>query len=238
MWEYFKDFINLFWIKNKPSPYEVGLFTKTQKYCQYISWLPWLKMVAVCNSLSMYATKKEWSDIDLFIITAPKRLWLVRISVTIIFQILWVRRYWKNIKERFCLSFFTTENAMDFSKIAIQNDIYLYYWIYFLKPIINRDSTYERFIKANKPLWISELNLNWDNKAYTIRSPKYFNSFDKSCILNIKDFILKKIFLPRTLSHKKRLWDPTGIIVNDDMLKFTDNDRRTEIRDKLIGRIL
>ncbi len=234
MWEYFKDFINLFWIKNKPSPYESELFAKTQKYCRHISWIPGLKMVAVCNSLSMYATKKEWSDIDIFIITAPKRMWLVRITVTMIFHLLWVRRHGSKIKDRFCLSFFISENAMDFSKIAIQKDIYLYYWIYFLKPIINKDSAYERFIKANSPLWINELNLNWDNKAYIIKSPKYLKFADRCKILDFKDFVLKKIFLPKTLSHKKRLWDPFGLIVSDDMLKFQDNDKRIEIRDKLL----
>ena len=37
-------------------------------------------MVAVSNSLAMYATHPD-SDIDLFIITAPKRLWIVRTLV-------------------------------------------------------------------------------------------------------------------------------------------------------------
>jgi len=41
---------------------------------------------------------------------------------------------------------------MDFSKIAIENDIYLFYWIYYLKPILNKDNTYECFIKANKSM--------------------------------------------------------------------------------------
>lgn len=278
------------WLKNHPNEYELSMIRKTQKYCRYISWIPWLKMVAICNSLSMYATKNtssvilsemkqsvaEWnwaeesiknnnipykkeefksigcqasskwqkekigSDIDLFIITAPKRMWISRLLITWIFHILWVRRHWKKTKDRFCLSFFITENAMDLSKIAIENDIYLYYWIYYLKPIINKDKTYEKFIEANTELWINWLNLHWDNKAY-IKKPIYVISreFEKSInllmnpILNLLDLICKKIFLPKTLSHKKRLWNPWGIIVTDDMLKFTDNDKRKDIRDKL-----
>lgn len=269
MWEYFQNFCKLLWVKSHPSNYEKSLFEKAQKYSKYISWIPGLKMVAVCNSLSMYSTKisqpsslrVKWnemkqsmqqlwkvdhhiinsprddesgSDIDLFIVTSPKRLWFVRIAVTIIFQVLWVRRYWNKIKDRFCLSFFITENAMDFSKISIENDVYLFYWIYYLKPIINKDSTYEKFIKANKKLWINEINLHWDNKIYLIKTSAYMKFLDKCKILDFKNWALKKILLKKTLKHKKRLWDPFGLIVNNDMLKFTDNDRRLEIRDSLM----
>lgn len=250
MWEHFLDFCKLLWVKSHPSDYEKSLFEKTQKYCRYISWIPGLKMVGVCGSLSMHATKTpeetkkikwtDWSDIDLFIITANKRMWFVRIAVTIIFQILWVRRHWDKVKERFCLSFFITENAMDFSKIAIENDIYLFYWIYYLKPIINKDNTYERFIKANENLGINSINLHWDNKIYLVKpifviSSKVEKSinFILNPLLDLKNWMLKKIFLSKTLKHKKRLWDPFWLIVNDNMLKFTDNDRRVEIRDEL-----
>ncbi len=231
-------------IKNHPNENEKALFLRAQHYLKYISWIPGLKMVAVCDSLSMYATKTpeeakklKWtqgSDIDLFIITAPNRLWYVRVVVTIIFQLLWVRRHWDKVKDRFCLSFFITENAMDFSKISIEKDIYLFYWIYFLKPIINKDQTYEKFIKANVTMWINNLSLHWDNKAYLIKTWSYIHLLDKCRLLNFKNWVLKKIFLSKTLKHKKRLWDPVGIIVNNDMLKFHDNDRRMEIRGLII----
>lgn len=223
------------WSKNYPSSYEKELFSKTQKYCRYISWIPWLKMVAVCNSLSMYATKEKWSDIDLFIVTAKNRLWLVRVMVTLVFQILGVRRHWNKIAERFCLSFFIDETAMDFSSFAIENDVYLYFWIYYLKPIINKDLTYENFIKTNKPLGIDSINLHKDNKIYEIQSWKYLKFLDKCKILDFKNYILKKIFLPFTLAHKKRLWNPAGLIVEENILKFHDNDRRVEVRDEVLG---
>jgi len=231
------------WSKNYPSSYEKELFSKTQKYCRYISWIPGLKMVAVCNSLSMYATKKKWSDIDLFIITAKNRLWLVRIMVTLVFQLLGVRRHWNKIAERFCLSFFIDETTEDFSSFAIENDIYLYFWIYYLKPIINKDLTYENFIKANKPLGIDSINLHKDNRIYEIPTenphPNPLHSGGEgekflSLILNFLNYLLKKIFLPKTLAHKKRLWNPEGLIVSDNILKFHDNDRRVEVRENIL----
>lgn len=246
-----EKFSEIIGIKKIPSEYEESLFLKTQKYCKYISWIPWLKMVAVCNSLSMYATKEsketlrnKWtngSDIDLFIITSSKRLWIVRIIITIIFQLLWVRRHGKKVKDRFCLSFFITEDTMDLSKIAIENDIYLSYWITFLKPILNYDKTYERFITNNKALLDSGYFIQKDNLAYIkeYHKPKILNFIFEnrfsSNILDAKNYILRKLFEPKTLRHKKKLWSPFWIVVNEDMLKFTDNDKRYDIRDRILS---
>ncbi len=41
---------------------------------------------------------------------------------------------------------------MNLKKIALENDIYLYYWIYYMKPIFVRNNTYEQFLRANS--WV------------------------------------------------------------------------------------
>lgn len=232
-------FKSLTWIKDSPSDYELELIRKTQKYSKYISWIPWLQMLAVCNSLSMYATKEKWSDIDIFIITSKNRLWSVRIIITLIFQLLWVRRYGNKIKERFCLSFFIDETAMDFSSFSIENDVYLYYWTYYLKPIVNKNDIYNKFIKTNTKLWINIDTLHKDNLKYLVYNkpsitPMLFLWKIETFLWDILETICKNIFLPKTLAHKKKLWDPWGLIIDDHILKFHDKDTRLEIRDRLI----
>lgn len=74
-------------VKKAPSPSEKELFQKTQDFVRLIQWIPGLRMVAVSNSLAMYATHPG-SDIDLFIITAVNRLWIVRTTVLIIATLL------------------------------------------------------------------------------------------------------------------------------------------------------
>ena len=64
-------------VKHSPSEYEKELFHKTQDFVRFVRWIPGLRMIAVSNSLAMYATHEE-SDIDLFVITAPNRLWIAR----------------------------------------------------------------------------------------------------------------------------------------------------------------
>jgi hypothetical protein len=43
---------------------------------------------------------------------------------------------------------------MDLSKIAIEDDIYLYYWIYYMKPIFALGDVWERFSSANT--WVKQ----------------------------------------------------------------------------------
>ena len=112
-------------------------------------------MIAIVNSLSMHATHPE-SDIDLFIVTRPGMIWFVRFWATLI---LWTHGVWRrdrDIAGNLCLSFFITTEAMDISYIAIENDIYLYYWIYYMRPIIDKNGTYKQFLLANSWVDIDE----------------------------------------------------------------------------------
>ncbi len=65
----YKDiFIEEMGIRSEPNHHDRLLFTRAQKYIQKTSWIPGIEMIAVVNSLSMYATHED-SDIDLFIVT-------------------------------------------------------------------------------------------------------------------------------------------------------------------------
>ncbi len=105
-------------------------------------------MVAVVNSLSMYATHRD-SDIDLFIVTSRGTLWWVRVMVTLTFSLHGVWRHGEDIADHFCLSFFVTEDALDMKEIALEDDIYLYFWMYYMRPILVVGDTWERFQKVN-----------------------------------------------------------------------------------------
>lgn len=106
-------------------------------------------MVAVSNSLAMYATH-PYSDIDLFIITTPKRLWIARTLVLLIAELLGIRAKPHDEAGKFCFPFFMTNVNLNLGEIAIENDFYLAYWIQTLKPIFDANNTYTQFIEANK----------------------------------------------------------------------------------------
>lgn len=233
-WEYnhekFKKYIG---IKKSPWKYDKLYTEKTYQYMKYIKWIPGLQMVWIWNSLSMNAGKKS-SDIDLFIVTSSNTLWLVRILITLVFSLLGQRKTHTAHAGKFCLSFFATQNWLNFGSFALHNDIYLYFWIVYFKPILNYNNCYEKFLEVNTS-WA-----NLDPYKDMIEENKKYIKFDKkiwtveSQFLTIVNKLLKKCFLPKTLKSYKNIGKPYGIIINDDMLKFHNRDIRKKIRDELI----
>ncbi len=228
----FNNFKKYFKIKEEYSNVEKKYFDKAYKYIKYIKWIPWIKMIWIWNSLAMKSAT-ESSDIDLYIVTDKNAMWFVRIFVTFIFQIFWARKDEKNHAGRFCLSFFSTIDWMDFWKFKIENDIYLYFRIVYFKPILDYNETYKKFL---------EINSNWanfDDYKDIIEENKKFIKYKKNkkwsniFFVWFFDKILKKIFLPKTLNHFERIWKPYGVIINDDLLKFHNWDIRQEISKKL-----
>lgn len=216
---------------------ETKLWAKAKRYVRFLQAVPFLKMVAVCNNLAFGKVHKN-SDIDLFIISKKNRLFIVRSFVTLFLQILGVRRHGKNIKARFCLSFFIDEESMDLSKIAIKNDIYLAYWVKSMVPLIER-GVYKDFISKNR--WAGYYFKNNEEfctgRNKIIKESVILNFFRKifELILNRKfgDFLenkLKKWQIKRANKKINNAGDKSSIIVSDHILKFHNIDRRREYR--------
>lgn len=258
MQQYKKEFDAIMKVKSEPNQHEKMLVERAQKYIRKLSWIPGIEMIAVGNSLSMFATHAD-SDIDLFIITKPHHIWLVRFLVTFVFWILWVWRHGEDIAGNFCLSFFITTEAMNLEKIVIKNDIYLYNWIYYLKPILVRNNTYEAFLEENSWVNIPEeqkkKNLFFVISKWNEEIPffsTYENYIPKSLKMNLKGIphgmtepktssiyialnkLVRFFFLPRTMRSYKKLGQPEWVIISEDMLKFHDADRRKEVRDRIL----
>ncbi|MDQ7009288.1 MAG: hypothetical protein Q9M94_03285 [Candidatus Gracilibacteria bacterium] len=220
--------------KNKKGETEIekGFYRKTEKYLKFIKWLPGIRMVGVGNSISMNSSSKN-SDIDLLIVTTQNSMWFVRILVTLIFQVLGVRKNEKHHAGRFCLSFFCTLDGLDFSKFALEKDPYLYFWILYFKPILDYHNTYNLFIEKNNS-WadLGEYkNILENNKNYIKYEKTPLFTREGSGVGFINNF-LKKIFLPKTLNSYNKIAKPYGIIINDNMLKFHNGDVRKEVAEK------
>lgn len=229
----FNNFKKYFNIKETPWERDIIYTKKAQKYLNYLKFLPWLRLAWVWNSTSMNYWKKQ-SDIDLFLVFEENMMWFWRIFITIYFKILWLKKDKNNHEWRFCLSFFATTKWLDFSSFKIENDIYLYFWILYFKPIIDINNTYELFIKSNNS-WADFSEYQYlieENKSYIIFKKNNFKTNFK-IIFEFYDKILKNIFLPKTYKSFERLNKPYWIIIRDDLLKFHDDDKRIEIRDFL-----
>ena len=221
------------WVKSEPNDHEKYLFQKAQTYIQKIIWIPGIRMIAVANSLSMYATHED-SDIDLFVITAKNRIWIVRILMTLCFSSYGVWRKGEDIAENFCLSFFVEEESMDLSKIAIKDDIYLYFWIYYLKPIYEVGDIYERFLRENT--WVDvPLDMRSEDHKYAL--PTWSIEYPSARLMQVILTLCNRIFWffweYKSLRSYEKKGSPFGVMIHPTLLKFHDTDRRVEIRDSI-----
>jgi len=221
------------WVKTEPREHEKRLLEKAAKYNTYFRYIPWVLGIAICNSVAMNSAHKN-SDIDLFIITKKNRLWTTRISMTLLIILLWQRKTSHNHAWKFCLSFFVSEDSLDFSDIAIKNDIYLAYWLENLIPIIQRKNIFMRLRGTNKaliqfsPKNFRDLGINFVQKNTLLT--KFLTLLWDTC-----EKILKFIFLRKTKKSFQKLWKPFWVVISDTMLKFHNKDRRKEIRDAIIS---
>lgn len=210
------------------------LWGRTRQYGQYITKIPFVKMVAVCNNLA-YDNASEQSDIDLFIVIDEGRMWTARLLITTILHFFGVRRYGDKVAGRFCLSFFATPQALDMEKIKIQpNDPYLAYWTKLLTPIYGEE-TYKEFRKKNEK-WIKEhYNLEFPDEekkkvsfTHHHKLKRFFEWLLKGKLGHAVEGLIKKIFKKRTLKKAENLDEKAHVIIKDTMLKFHNHDRRKD----------
>jgi hypothetical protein len=88
-------------------------FKLARRAIQIFKYLPFIKLVAVCNNLAYLNAKKD-SDIDLFVIIAKNRLWLSRFFLIIIITLLGLRPPKEKAKDKICLSFYVTEDNIHY----------------------------------------------------------------------------------------------------------------------------
>lgn len=211
-----------------------------------LRFIPFIKMVGLCNSIGSF-NLKEYSDIDLLIITKKGYIWTGRFFVTLVLQLLSLRRHGNKIKNRACLSFYITDDSLDLSKVSYEEDIHFYYWIANIIPIFD-NNIYNKFIEANK--WILEFIPNF-KPINVVDLWKVRDSYLSKNIRSIKEFFLDNFFgryinkllksfeMKKILSHKNSRYysNSKDVIANDNMLKFHEKDPRIYYRDIFLSKI-
>lgn len=203
--------------------------------CKLFSYFPFIQMIAVCNTLAYNNTKNQ-SDIDLFVVVKEKRVWLARFFTVAFLTLLHLRPRAKNAKDKICLSFFADEKNMNLEYFCIENDIYMPFWAAQIVPMYDRENYYEKFLAENK--WVASQIPNFSKYELSpVRIVK--NSFGKEFIKRIFEFINDQLLfnlltffvkrfqlniLPKKL--KEIANKDTRVIINDQVLKFHENDSR------------
>lgn len=102
----------------------------------FLSRMPFVRMVALSGSLA-HLNAEGVADLDLFVITSPRRVWSVTLTMLIVARLLGWRK-------RLCLNYVISENHL-----AIEPaDLFSANQIVHLRPVSGHD-LYSRFVQAN-----------------------------------------------------------------------------------------
>lgn len=140
------------------------------KAAKLLSFIPWIKMIAVTGSLAMENASEE-SDIDLMIVTKKGLLWTTRIFTYLLISLFGIQTRKpadSNQKDKLCLNIWLDEGDLIWSKK--DRNLYTAHEIAQIVPLVNKDNTYEKLIYQNK--WI----LNFWPNAVRINKKDEINS--------------------------------------------------------------
>lgn len=198
--------------------------------------VPFLRAIFVCNSVGA-GQACENSDIDFLIITAPNRIWIVRLFANIILRLFGLRTYGDKVSDKICLSFFLDEKHLNLVDLRItEADIHFVYWIKQMQPIFDPDNLYKKFLSIN----------NWTD--YYLPNYKYPGDFIKSLSETKIGSIWRKIcekmwqgaygdliekeaketqMMKMSLKIKNQLNDgQKGVVIKEGVIKLHENDAR------------
>lgn len=119
---------------------------------------PDVKLVSLTGALSYY-NSRVGDDVDVMVITSPGRLWLTRLAVFLLLKLLGRKQNEKRPArgDRLCVNLWS-----DSENLAVpdgERDLVVASDIGHLRPVVNKNQTYEKFIEAN--LWLKTFLPNW-----------------------------------------------------------------------------
>jgi len=195
-------------------------FQKIRPYIKLLSYFPAIQMVGITGSASMGNCKKN-DDIDLLIITKSKSLWMARFFCVVLAKLM--RLYGKHV----CLNLFFDESDLIVPKQKQTH--YIGHELLQMKPVINKNNTYERMILDNK--WICTLFPNSKKRRnYPVttfqkkKSQTTFLTSTISYILSYCEVAFKSIQLPIIQKNK------TGLIITPTQLWLFKKDFEKKLR--------
>ncbi|KKR50954.1 MAG: hypothetical protein UT84_C0004G0017 [Candidatus Curtissbacteria bacterium GW2011_GWA1_40_16] len=186
-------------------------------YATILKLIPSIELVAISGGLSMGNSTKN-DDIDLVIITSRNKLWQTRFFANLILLPYKRSPHSKIQKDKACLNIFLDKKAL---KITGEN-LYTAHEICQMKPIWDRNNTYQKFLRSNK--WTKRYLPNWE-PGYQSRAAK--SRSDKSAVLSIN--LSKVESLAKSLQLKYMSSKITNEKIGDSQLFFHPKETQKKV---------
>lgn len=205
-------------------------FCKALRFVRVCRFLPFVRMIAVSNTLG-YSNARAASDIDFFIIAEARHLWTARSFVTGLAALLHLRPTAFVRKNQLCLCFYHTTDHLSLESLAIPDDIYLPHWVAQLYPLYDAGNDYERFWNANA--WIHNILPHAQSvkpvDRRTVRDSRGSRLIQRLLETGTQRFEpwlqrIQEAKLPPVLKQQRGLG--TGVVTSPYLLKFHEDDKR------------
>jgi hypothetical protein len=113
-----------------------NLLDRDRRILSMMARLPFVRMAALSGSLA-HLNAEGSADLDLFVITAPDRVWAVTLTVLVLSRLFGWRKH-------ICLNYVVSERAMK----IVPEDLFTANQIIHLRPVFG-ELVFDRFVKAN-----------------------------------------------------------------------------------------
>ncbi len=197
---------------------------KIEPFLRLILRFPQVKLIGLSGSVAMMDAK-EGDDIDLFVITDKNNLWTGRFVCLLVAGLLGRRRRFNqsHTNDKICLNLFFDGRSL--SVPLIKHTEYVAHEILQMKPLVDKDNIYRRFLKANN--WVFTYFPNAVEVADSSFSrAQTGSSFSPPIWLaQLVELLLKTIQLYFINKHK------TKEIITDTQLWFFPDDFEKRLKD-------
>ncbi len=195
--------------------YSKDLMKEARIIVKLLSFVPWIKMVAVTGAVASHNAVKD-DDVDVFVVSEKNRLWITRVFVFFILKTIGKYAQRGEDNRKLCCNLFSDESGMKWGKD--KQNIYVAREMLSMQPLLDRDSTYFKFIQANS--WALK---HFNN--YKMEFPKKYveKNLNKSRLVNFLENYLRKFQLNYMKSRK------TTEITTKHFIHFNKHDHAKEI---------
>ncbi|TAK04016.1 hypothetical protein EPO34_02555 [Patescibacteria group bacterium] len=200
---------------------------------RFLRRVPGVRAVAAANTLAFMHTRPE-SDIDLFVRTMPGLTWTARLMCVTPFAIL-RQRPEDGARDPFCFSFFASTAAPALETLALPGgDPYLEVWIRSLRTVYGDVRSQDPTPGVGNSSFCKKPgdfeNRDLENPGFPKETTRPTPGVGRGGHVER----LARWIQLRRLPHSLRtlMNRDSRVVVNDEMLKFHENDRRAEYRDR------
>ena len=132
-------------------------------------------------------------------------------------------------RDKLCLSFFVTTEALEMRALAFRaDDVYMHYWTRQMKPLAGNSSAFELFRAVNPEIQ----SRGMADRSRFLRTVFYpLALFPGAFMRNWQKHHFPKLLIASEERHDG------SVVVSDSVLKFHVNDRRADIYDRWQKRV-